>query len=527
MIGNLESPVRIREMRSIPFELHPPTTETILSAIRFAVPYVAAVLILLLPFAVGDRSLPTPVGIVSVQLSEDPPAGTDRKWLDVDLESLTLPAGGGLLRAVFDIDRLAAQSGKPLGLYLSGTFSASAIWNGVSVGSKGSPGTSPASERAGPIDAVLYLPGNIVLPGQNILELRMSSHHLTHRVESIVHGTRGIPGLRVAPYSANERRSIGYYAAPFIVSGIMLIALLILGMHGVPKEDACRRVTLLLLSSLTLTAIAEVSRSMINYPYPFHDLRMLVILLSAVTAGIALILYASKAAGLSAQWMARFAVVTSAVIAAALVTGSIGTLPVRVLTLAAGIGSILAARGVLRRQPGAAVQLAAMAMLFAFALFDRDLFMDRSLYAASVPLIAHLVLRDRGIQNPPQLPAGDEKSAGERNRIVITSGGTDWIIPLEEIRVIHGAGNYSEVELSSGKRILDDRSLALLSAELPLPFFRIHRSHIVNLRHTTKLESLGSGKYVVELVDGSCVPVSRARVSDLRHVLGTKFSALS
>jgi DNA-binding LytR/AlgR family response regulator len=514
-------------MRSIPFELHTPTTETILGAIPFAAPYVMAALILLLPLAVGERSLPTPIEIVSIQLSKETRGGTDRKWLDANLESLTLPDGDGVLRAVFDLDPLAVRSGKPLGLYLSGTFSASAIWNGVAVGSKGYPGTSAANERAGPIDAVLYLPGNIVLPGRNILELRMSSHHLTHRVESIVHGTSGVPGLRVAPYSANERRSIGFYAAPFIVSGIMLIALLILGMHRAPKEDACRRVTLLLLSSLTVTAIAEVSRSMINYPYPFHDLRMLVILLSAVTAGVAMIFYASKAAGLSGRWVGKFVTLTSVVIVGALLTGSIGSIPVRVLALATGIGSILAARGVLKRQPGAATQLAAMAMLFAFALFDRDLFMDRSLYAASVPLIAHLVLRDRGIRNLPQLPVVDEKSASERDRIVITSGGTDWIIPLEEIRVIHGAGNYSEVELSNGKRLLDDRSLALLSAELPLPFFRVHRSHIVNLRHTTKLESLGSGKYVVELIGGSCVPVSRARVSDLRHVLGTKFSALS
>src|SRR5690606_8287425 len=134
-------------------------------------------------------------------------------WAPVDPKAVHFPERRGRLRAEFDIDPAAA--GRPLGLYLSGAFSASAVWNGAPLGAKGWPGASRAEETPGLVDAVIAIPSDLVRPGGNVLILDVSTQHLRRPPRSVIHGSDALFGLRVAPYSANERRPLAYYAAPF------------------------------------------------------------------------------------------------------------------------------------------------------------------------------------------------------------------------------------------------------------------------------------------------------------------------
>ena len=98
-------------------------------------------------------------------------------------------------------------------------------------------------------------------------------------------------------------------------------------------------------------------------------------------------------------------------------------------------------------------------------------------------------------------------------------GGELEVIPVEQIRAIHGAGNYAEVELINGRRLLHDKPLDQLAQCLPDRFIRIHRSHIVSLDHVRRLRSLPGSRYRVELDDGSELPVGRQRIGALRERL--------
>ncbi len=113
-----------------------------------------------------------------------------------------------------------------------------------------------------------------------------------------------------------------------------------------------------------------------------------------------------------------------------------------------------------------------------------------------------------------------EPRAGAPTRVLAVRSGRDTrMIPVDQIRAIHGAGNYAELELRTGRRLLHDKALDQLAVLLPDGFERIHRSHIVNMDTVTRLRTLEGSRYRVQLDDGSELPVSRQRVRDLRELL--------
>ena len=58
---------------------------------------------------------------------------------------------------------------------------------------------------------------------------------------------------------------------------------------------------------------------------------------------------------------------------------------------------------------------------------------------------------------------------------------------VERIAALSGAGDYVEVHLLDGRKMLHSGSLATLEKELPTTFLRVHRSHIVDLEQITEL----------------------------------------
>ncbi|MEO0425398.1 MAG: LytTR family DNA-binding domain-containing protein [Pseudomonadota bacterium] len=103
--------------------------------------------------------------------------------------------------------------------------------------------------------------------------------------------------------------------------------------------------------------------------------------------------------------------------------------------------------------------------------------------------------------------------------LAVRVGRRTQTIPVERICAIHGAGNYSELELESGRKLLHDKSLDQLAALLPDRFQRIHRSHIANMDMVVRLRTIEGSRYRVELSNESELPVSRQRIRDLRKLL--------
>ncbi len=100
-------------------------------------------------------------------------------------------------------------------------------------------------------------------------------------------------------------------------------------------------------------------------------------------------------------------------------------------------------------------------------------------------------------------------------KIVIPTLDGILLFPVSDITRLEAAGSYTTIHFSNQKTVLASRGLAEfdhLCAEGE-PFFRTHKSHIVNLNHVVKYLR-GEGGQVV-LNDGQAVDVSRRSKPDL------------
>ncbi len=88
------------------------------------------------------------------------------------------------------------------------------------------------------------------------------------------------------------------------------------------------------------------------------------------------------------------------------------------------------------------------------------------------------------------------------------------LLPMSDIVRIEALGSYAVFYLSSGKKITASRPIGDFEASLPEPpFFRTHKSHIVNLNCVERYIR-GEGGSVV-LLDGTEIGVSRTAKAEL------------
>lgn len=111
------------------------------------------------------------------------------------------------------------------------------------------------------------------------------------------------------------------------------------------------------------------------------------------------------------------------------------------------------------------------------------------------------------------------KSETKLKKVAIPDGDGLVFINLTDIIRCDSDGNYTYFVLNNGKKIMSSRTLGeyeeMFEGE---HFFRVHRSHLVNLDHVKKYIK-GEGGYVV-LSDNSQVEVSRRKKIEFLEKLG-------
>ncbi|MBI2269639.1 MAG: response regulator transcription factor [Bacteroidetes bacterium] len=111
------------------------------------------------------------------------------------------------------------------------------------------------------------------------------------------------------------------------------------------------------------------------------------------------------------------------------------------------------------------------------------------------------------------------KSESKLKKVAIPDGDGLVFINLTDIIRCDSDGNYTYFILNNGKKIMSSRTLGeyeeMFEGE---NFFRVHRSHLVNLDHVKKYIK-GEGGYVV-LSDNSQVEVSRRKKIEFLEKLG-------
>lgn len=90
------------------------------------------------------------------------------------------------------------------------------------------------------------------------------------------------------------------------------------------------------------------------------------------------------------------------------------------------------------------------------------------------------------------------------------------LIPIENVRYIKGAGAYTQLFLTDGKKELHDKSLEKLEQLLTHTFERIHKSYLVKMSQIKEICVESGSKYTAELKNGERIPVGRTKYKDLK-----------
>jgi len=104
-----------------------------------------------------------------------------------------------------------------------------------------------------------------------------------------------------------------------------------------------------------------------------------------------------------------------------------------------------------------------------------------------------------------------ERFAEDAAVLIVRRPGSVELVPLEQVLRVSGADDYVELYLRDGRRALHDATLDELEGQLTTGFVRVHRSHLINVRHVVRFLDGDAEQRTVELTGGLTVPVSRRR----------------
>lgn len=109
----------------------------------------------------------------------------------------------------------------------------------------------------------------------------------------------------------------------------------------------------------------------------------------------------------------------------------------------------------------------------------------------------------------------------EELRIALSDNNTIHYVRLNDIIRAEAIGNYATFYLATGERIVVSTTLGHYEGLLiPEGFFRVHRSHLVNLRHAERFVKTDGGTLVMS--DGAVCEVARRRKDELLARLAMK-----
>lgn len=100
--------------------------------------------------------------------------------------------------------------------------------------------------------------------------------------------------------------------------------------------------------------------------------------------------------------------------------------------------------------------------------------------------------------------------------LAIKKRGRIQLIPIEDVLFIKGAGPYSELFLTNGKKELHDKSLEKLEQLLSSTFERVHKSYLVKISEIKEIIVKSGSKYLLELKSGNLIPIGRTKYKDIK-----------
>ncbi len=429
-------------------------------------------------------------------------------------------------RTTINITPAMAEGTHPLGLFVSAKASSRAWINGQLIGSNGTPAFSAADEIPGRMDAVFPIPTGLLKAGENTVIIHMSGHHGYLDLVSPIHF------IGVTAYSDPSDAILRGYMPSLLPLGILVLGALYFGVLAIRRREYGARLLVPLTALFSAgQLITEVSRGLTPYTYPFHDIRLVLILAFAIATGASLFLHVQ----------ARFAPKPRAAIAGISLLVYAGVLFLvdgfdpkssMALFVPSLFAMLIAAYAATRGVKHAGGYTVALLLFCSLIIFAPTRFLDTYFYYCVAGLLIFLFAgeirdhqRERRLRAREQARADklqvilDESRERESpSNIKITSAGKVEFIPTSDIAFCKGAGDYVELAVKGRAPVLHSQSLSEMEAELPGTFLRVHRSYLVNTTFIRALEREASGAQLI-LTTGETVPVSRRILPSVRKAL--------
>jgi DNA-binding LytR/AlgR family response regulator len=102
------------------------------------------------------------------------------------------------------------------------------------------------------------------------------------------------------------------------------------------------------------------------------------------------------------------------------------------------------------------------------------------------------------------------KRAEKRSELLVRTSLGEEAVPVKDIRYIESRGHACDIHLPE-RTLSVRRSIDELAGMLDTAFYRCHKSFLLSFAHVSEME-----KNLFRMDDGSCVPVSSARLSECR-----------
>jgi hypothetical protein len=431
-----------------------------------------------------------------------------------DIQWLKLQGREAMLRRIVTVRPAATPLERPLMVRLVAMASAEVRWNGVLIGRNGVPAADSAGEVPGRFVASFVVPPQLVRAGENIVEARLSAHHLWLPVRRAVHL------FSVGPYESEALPGLTDYLPALLALGALAGACIYFAVAWASERGRRPLLLAAMAASAMAQLLAEVSRAFIAYSYPWHLARVAGIAILAAATAILVAAYAARR--FAPEWQRAILPGTAAAAAASVVFVPYYDLKA-ISAIAAGALAlgICAVRG--RRRRGAKAALGAALAVPALFAWQLTGFLDRGWFLLVAAMLVALVAEQVSSLRRARAERDDEtrRAAALAERLIKAEQAGEPIVALKDgtrirrvaesdIVSIRAADDYCEAMLADGQTVLVTTTLARLLETLPPRFVRVHKSYAVNRARVAALAPKGGGGRELSMSDGSMVPVGRS-----------------
>ncbi|WP_125561836.1 LytR/AlgR family response regulator transcription factor [Pseudoalteromonas rubra] len=426
------------------------------------------------------------------------------------------------------------EGAEPLAFYLFAKASSKVYLNGRLLGTNGRVSLDGEHELAGRMDTRFYVPPGLIRTGENRVVIHLSSHQSILRLSSPLH---------LAALGKYQNSTDYFGIEPHMQLSVLCILLLgglyLLMLRLSPLRAKIPSGLIWLIGIAVVQLAAEQLRGWFSYPYPLHDVRLVLILVCAMTFGFGLLVYLLRLCQFDTK--VKLSVLAPVIgLTSMLVFFSPGfdlktTLAVSIPALA-GVG--VACWYYYRHRTGKALLFAAtlgvfvMAAMLSLQSFHSLLFYVMVTLLLGVLLGMHIrqlgelqiqTMADQQAIAKLQVKLSQLNKTGTQQYLTLTFGSAAERIDVGQILWCRAAGDYVELHLDGGKERLYSGTLKSLIDKLPGTFMQVHRSYLVDLDKVRRIalnkDKTESGYAFLYLSDGNRVPVSRRLLGQVRGTM--------